>query len=454
MGFFFSFPYFNYFLSSYQLFRNGSNAWPGHVRRSAAGALKELKVSTPEVISLLLGVLQDENNTVRINAISFLKRIEKDLPNDVVKGLFEALRYFMVVKDENIRNKNKDVKVSVKKLWDQVSSNWQGITSNKLGSLVGILGGSQEHVNVLKKLGSYYDERLEYEKAAMQYIGFLELGSLPEDPAKQAALLTRTVKACVKANKLGLLNKAEDYFATARLLFDELEEKGQLGQGLLKEYVELLINTGLFYLKTSNYDNTVEKYFNLALQKTKANQGELKVEHLEALNYRALLALKEGNYDKAVVRFKKAKAYYNKLKKKDSTDKTADTYISMCKGMASSYIALNKLEEACLLCEKSFDMVQLLNKNSFASFDRAIETVIDIMNLQISCTKAIQKREKIGIVLKNLERMPEDLKEVQNEHLQEAGNRLEQFRPKVLEALVYCYGDTNVKEAEKWIKKN
>jgi hypothetical protein len=174
---------------------------------------------------------------------------------------------------------------------------------------------------------------------------------------------------------------------------------------------------------------------------------------LDVLSRKALVLLKQARHDKAIEKFKDAKDYYKKLEKEGSTDKIAVTYINICKGLASSYIALNKMGKAWALCEEAFSMIQLLDKNSFASFGHTVENIIDLMNLHISCTKSIQKREKIGVILKNIERIPRDLEEVNNEYWQEVRNRFEQFRPKVLEALVYCYGEVNVREVEHWIKE-
>jgi tetratricopeptide (TPR) repeat protein len=363
------------------------------VRGSAADALGKMQSSTPEVIGGLLIALKDRQSFVRISAIASLKIIEANLQDGLLKGVLEALRETKAIKDEKITAEYKAIKEGVEKLWNLISSNGQLLTANKKGALADILGNSQEHIHVLRQLGDYYYKTLDYEKAAVQYAGFLALHSVAGTLEEQALVLAHAAQACTKANNPILLNLAEDFLGKAKLLFDSLKENGQLSQDLLKEYVELLIHTGSFYLTTSNYDETAEKYYDLALQETKANQGELGLAHLEILSRKALLFLKQRNYDKAIKKFKEARIYYKKPEKKDSTDKIAATYISICKGLASSYIAINKMEKAWALCEEAFERVPLLNKESFAGFSHTIESVIELMNLQISSTKDIHKRD-------------------------------------------------------------
>jgi HEAT repeat protein len=428
-------------------------------RISAADALVKLKASTPEVISGLLKALQqDQESDVRSRAASALKEIKASTPL-VISGLLKALQQDQ---DSSVRSSAADAlgeigvnnpKTDVQVIIGGLFSTFQNKRENAdvRNGVADALDKMRDHLlpEQLEQLGNYYYDHLDYEKAAGNYSKLLELTHKGSE--SYAVLVARTIESYLKSEEQDNLYKARGYFAEAETLFNKLERKHLLNEQTHLLFIDLLTNIGSFYFKISSYP-VAEEYFNLAREKLKtASKGQEKVEYLNLLHKQGLLALAKGHTSEAIQKFESAQNCYEKLEKPEKGFTMA--YIGISEGMIMSYIELNELDKAYVLCEKVTEIICSLGGESLASFDRSIKMLINTLRLQLEAAETPERKESVGLWLKGLLYNPgEAQKDVPG--LKEVVERLKQFKPEVIQVLIDCYSGINIKEADKWVKES
>jgi HEAT repeat protein len=425
-----------------------------YVRRSAAEALVNLKASTPEVISGLLASLQDKESDVRRSAADALRELKVSTP-EVISGLLTALQH----EDSYVRRRAVDAlgEVGMTHLKADVQAGLFSTFQNKQenaairNSAADALDKMRAHLlpEQVQALGDYYYDRLDYEKAAGQYSKLLELTGDKKGSETYAVVVARVIEAYLKSEKQENLYKVQDYFAQAETAFNKLERKQLLSEQTNLLFTDLLTNIGSFYFKTLNYP-TAEKYFNLALKKLEiAGKYQEKLEYLNLLHKQGLLALAKGNTSQAIQKFESAQNCYKNIENPDKDFRRA--YVGIGEGMIRSYIELNKLDEAYKLCIQVIKMIGQLGGESLASFDSSIKRMIDVMQLQLEAAESQKKKELIGSQLKQLLYNHEEGRKVPE--LKEVLDRLDKFKPEIIQALIDCYSEINVEEMDHWIKE-